>query len=427
MPQPSAPGEIHVVGAGPAGLSAALTAVSSGARVVVSERRGAAGARFHGDLQGIENWTTEADVLEELASIGIEPSFPLHPVREGLFFDPDGREYFYRSARPVLYLARRGPEKGSLDRALEEQARARGVTIRFGEHSARLPEGGIVAGGPRGADAISVGWVFETDMPDGIFAAMSEQLAPGGYAYLLVAGGRGTVASCLFRSFAREREYRERTVEFFQKRAGLRMREPIPFGGAGNTFVPATARQGRILFAGEAAGFQDSLWGFGIRIAILSGHLAARALLAGAPEQYDRLWRERLGGLLRASLVNRCLYGRLRDAGYRLLLRSIARSRDPRERLRKHYAESPPRRLFYPVARRLVVSARSDPVCPVGGCSRIWCRGHGPDRRSRRGGLPGLAEGAAHPAGLTGDGELLARADDESPHARVGRGDVPIS
>ena len=368
MLEPCAPGELHIVGAGPAGLSAALTAAAAGARAVVCERRGTVGARFHGDLQGIENWTSEVDVLDELASIGIEPSFPLHPVREGLFFGPDGREYFYRSARPVLYLARRGPEKGSLDHALEEQARARGVTVRFGEHSVRLPEGGIVAGGPRGADAISVGWVFDTDMPDGVFAAMSEQLAPGGYAYLLVAGGKGTVAACLFRAFRREREYRERTAEFFRQKAGLRMRQPIPFGGAGNLFVPATARQGKILFAGEAAGFQDSLWGFGIRIAVLSGHLAARALLAGAPEQYDRLWQDRLGGLLRASLVNRFLYGGLRDVGYRILLAGIARSRDPRSWLRKRYAESVPSRLFYPLARRLVPSARSEPVCPREDC-----------------------------------------------------------
>ena len=57
--------EIHISGAG---LAAALTIAKSGGKAIVHELKGAVGARFHGDFQGLENWTTSEDVLEELAA-----------------------------------------------------------------------------------------------------------------------------------------------------------------------------------------------------------------------------------------------------------------------------------------------------------------------------------------------------------------------
>jgi flavin-dependent dehydrogenase len=269
---------------------------------------------------------------------------------------------------------RRGPGPGTLDAALKQQALAAGVEIRFREPCARLPEGGIVAGGPRAADTIAIGYVFETDRADGIFAVLSDSLAPKGYAYLLICGGRGTVAACLFDDFHNERLYLERTVDFFRKQAGFAMRNPVRFGGAGNILLPRTARQGEILFAGEAAGFQDALWGFGIRIGMISGHLAARALLARSPESYDCAWRKRLGGLLRTSLVNRYAFARMGDRGYTRLMRSIARMRDARDWLFRHYSPSPAKLLLLPLARRAVRSRRGPPACAVPSCDCTWCR-----------------------------------------------------
>lgn len=49
----------------------------------------------------------------------------------------------------------------------------------------------------------------------------------------------------------------------------------------------------RVLLAGDAAGLADPFSGEGIRLAITSGRLAAKAILAGHPERYERLvfWR----------------------------------------------------------------------------------------------------------------------------------------
>jgi len=350
---------IEVAGAGPAGLAAAITAAQGGARVVVYERAMQVGTRFHGDFQGIENWTTREDALDELAAAGVEPTFPRVPIHRQVCIDRDGQQHIVRAAgeAPFYYLVRRGPGEGTLDRALRAQAEAADVEIRFGTPADALPNGGILTHGPRRGDAVAVGFLFETDMEDGVWAALGSDVAPGGYAYLLVHGGFGTLSVCVFSRFREARVFLQRTRALFTRVAGLRMRDPRPFGGVGTIAMPATARRGNVLLAGEAAGFQDPLWGFGIRNAILSGHLAARALLAGRPEEYDGAWRRRIGRPMRAAAVMRWFYGRLGDRGYRGLCRWLART-DARGALRFLYAPSAWKLALYPLLGRGMFAAR---------------------------------------------------------------------
>lgn len=340
---------VEIVGAGPAGLTAALTAASLGHHAVVYERGADAGGRFHGDFQGLENCTDPCDVLDEVSELGIAPDFERAPFRECVFWDSAGREYVVRSERPLFYLVRRGTEPGSLDQALKKQALEAGVEIRFGERLNELLERGIVALGPRRADAISTGYTFETDAPDGIYTVASDRFAPAGYAYLLNCAGRGTVAACMFRSFPSQGLGIERTVDFFREKAGLHMKNPRRFSGYARLYRRGSARQGNVLFAGEAAGFQDALFGFGMRYALLPGHFAARALLQGAPETYDRLWRRRFGRQLKISSVNRFLYEFLDDRGYTWLLRRISEASDARDWLRDYSGRGRLKSLLYPL------------------------------------------------------------------------------
>ncbi len=314
------------------------------------------------------------DVLEELQRIGIEPVFDHTPYREMVIFGPEGREHVYRSSEPFFYLVRRGPGIGTLDASLKEQAIAQGVEIRFRDPCHRLPDGGIVAQGPRGADAIAVGYVFETDSAEGAFGVVSDQLAPKGYSYLLVHKGRGTIASAIFQDYHHEKEYLEATVEFFRKTTGVKMTSERHFGGTGNFLVPRSARKENILFAGEAAGFQDALWGFGMRYAMLSGHLAGRALTESTPDKYDRLWRERFGGTLRAGIVNRYSFEKLGNFGYGRLLSLIDHHGSGRDWLRIHYGITFWKRLIYPIAHSAVRSSRKEAGCVMEGCDCTWCR-----------------------------------------------------
>lgn len=364
---------VTVVGAGPSGLACAIVLARAGRSVVVREWHKTVGARFHGDFQGLENWSDEQDILDELHDIGIDATFDCHPVHQGIAFDAWGVSYAVSSERPLYYLITRGSDAGSLDTSLLRQALDAGVEVRFNDRVHKIEGAAVLGIGPRIPDAIAVGYVFETDMPDGDWICFNNALAPLGYAYLLVHDGRGTVASCMFTGFKRQAEYVRRTVTYFQDRVGLRMRAQRPFGGFANFRLPRTAVQGGHLVVGEQAGFQDALAGFGMRYAFRSGALAARSLIEDV--DYTRLWRRELLPLLRTGTSNRFIFNTLGARGWRWALRDMSRS-DTGLRLRRLYRPSALTRLLFPIACLRYRSPLRDQSCDHLDCDCVWCR-HG--------------------------------------------------
>jgi hypothetical protein len=124
--------------------------------------------------------------------------------------------------------------------------------------------------------------------------------------------------------------------------------------------------------AGEQAGFQDTLWGFGMRFAIASGALAARSLLEGA--DYDTLWRRELRPWLRTSVVNRALYESLGNGGYASFLCRQEQVGDTRRFFRRLYRPAWFKRLLLPWACARYRSRRHDASCDHVDCTCIWCR-----------------------------------------------------
>jgi flavin-dependent dehydrogenase len=144
---------IRILGAGPAGLAAAIVLAKAGRAVEVYERRARVGARFHGDYQGLENWSTKADALAELQKLGIETSFPHTRMPTLRIYNP---RLAYRAVRPprdLFCLVKRGSDPDTLDAALERQALVAGARIHF-EQTLPEPEADIVATGPRGVRAV---------------------------------------------------------------------------------------------------------------------------------------------------------------------------------------------------------------------------------------------------------------------------------
>ena len=369
---PRTPDEpVTVVGAGPAGLACAIALARSGRKVVVREWHRHVGSRFHGDFQGLENWSNERDALDELRAAGIATDFEYHPMREGVAFDARGQRYALRSEQPLFYLVRRGQQDESLESALLRQAIAVGAQVHRVDRVDTISGSAVLATGPRRADAIAVGYLFETAMPEGSWLVLDDRLAPLGYAYLLVHRGRGTIATCMFTGFKHQAEHLERTVAFFRKHTGLDMQNPTQFGGFANFRLPRTAMQGGHPVVGEQAGFQDALAGFGMRYALRSGLLAARSILEGL--DYPSLWRRELLPLLRMGIVNRFIFNTVGEPGRRMALRHLTHG-DTRVVLRRAYQPSVPRRLLFPIAHLRYRAPLRDKSCDHVDCRCVWCQ-----------------------------------------------------
>ncbi len=153
-------------------------------------------------------------------------------------------------------------------------------------------------------------------------------------------------------------------------------------GPAGLAVAITLAHAGRKVIVHEAykevghrfdGDFQDTLWGFGMRLAISSGVLAAQSLLNG--EDYDTLWQRELKPLMETSVVNRALYSMVGNRGYSWCLRLQISRPNLRESLRRQYQPSLLKRLLEPWAQRRYTSLRKDVSCNHIDCHCIWCRG----------------------------------------------------
>ena len=382
-----------VIGAGPAGLVAAMTLARARRSVRVYEKAESVGHRFAGDFQGLENWSSSVDALERLDRMGIEPSFAHRPFHEVTFYDRALRPVHARSQQPLFYLVRRGPGAGSLDRGLLDQARGAGAEVLLGRRAEHALRGDIVATGPRYADGIATGYVFPTSLEDQAHCIVSEDLAPAGYAYLLIWDGKATLATCSFRKTSDWKEARRRTVETFTRLIpNLDVGEARPFTGYGSVFgrTGFEDEAGR-LFVGEAAGLQDPEWGFGMWYAMESGSLAARSLIDDFDYAYqaEKSFRHRR----EVALFNRLMFERLPGAFVPCLLRRRASSPDLLRELRQHWAPN--------IAKSTIAAAslsrfsrtrldHPDRACHATTCNCVWCTHgttDGADHEGCRGGV----------------------------------------
>lgn len=339
---------IRIAGSGPAGLTAAINLAKGGRRVEVFEKRPDSGRRFRGDLQGLDNWSVIGNISDQLGEMGLRINFDCTPFT-ALTVTNVAKVWHFTLPRPAFYLVKRGSAPGCLDQGLKEQALELGVTIHYNRPLADA-DADIVATGPRPHHlfALDKGIVFNTSMANGAYGLVDNGAAFRGYAYLLVVNGYGCICTVLFDAFHDIRRCLDETKLIFAKLIPLDIQNPRPAGGMGTFAFPARFRLGTTLYAGEAAGLQDLLWGFGMRSAITSGYLAAQSLMNG--EDYQQKAQRFFNPRLKASLVNRYLWEKVGRYSYAMIMDRIDGARDPLAFLHSFYNYNQLQRLFYPFA-----------------------------------------------------------------------------
>jgi flavin-dependent dehydrogenase len=317
---------IRIAGAGPSGLAAAIALARAGRAVEVHEAKRDVGTRFIGDLQILEAASEAEPVPEFLDRIGIEPNFYFRPVTTATFYDHRGASRTIRSSAPYGFFIRRGSEEGTLDRGLLAQAQRAGVRVIFNSRL-KADEADIVATGPAAPDGLAREMTWHTADAERVEVFFNHLLSPGGYSYFFILDGVATFGCAIVADFKKIDEYFEHSLAAAQRANPFEIPAETRTGYSYMNFhLKDRATKGDSRYVGEAAGFQDYLFGLGIRYALTSGWLAAQSILEN--RDFDELWRATLGTKQQTSLVNRFLYEAGGNRGLSMFVKQAARAKD---------------------------------------------------------------------------------------------------
>jgi flavin-dependent dehydrogenase len=344
--------KMKILGAGPSGLSAAINLAKAGYKVDIFEKNRDVGGRFYGNLQGLENWSDKRDALEILKEMNIEINFDCNPFSE-LTFSNGSKIWDIKFNKLMFYLVKRGSIPGSLDQGLKEQALKLGVNIHF-ERTMPEEQADIIAIGPNPKEACGIdkGIVFKTKMKDVAICLIDNNAAFKGYSYLLVTNGYGCMCTVLFDKFEKINGCFVETKKIFSNLIDLDMQNPKTAGGIGCFSNRNIFQKENRLYVGEAAKLQDALWGFGIKIAITSGFLAAKSIINN--ENYEKLAKKYFRRKLNAGIVNRFIWEKLVINNPSFFLDRIYNSKNILNRLYSFYNFNIFQRLIYPYALKYI-------------------------------------------------------------------------
>ena len=312
--------EVSILGGGIAGLTAAINLKYAGLDVVVHERKQFCGKHTR-DFQFLENWTGEQDSLVTLRSLNIRTDFYAKPCHVLEVLSPALKQCTKRTSRPFMYLVKRGPVEGSMDRALQKQAVDAGIPIVFNSEFDK-EKVDIIATGKQVPTFIAAGVTFRFDHPDKILVLFDDSLSRSIYSYFVVNDNIGQIVSINPVGDIGHRDRFNRTVERFEEIVGFKLPgETHRFAAPASLYYSNRAKINHQYYAGEAAGFQDCLAGFGMMYAAKSGFLVADSIVGN--DDYDRRWRTGLLKPMKVSRINRLLFERLSNKGYEKLVKLL--------------------------------------------------------------------------------------------------------
>jgi hypothetical protein len=236
--------------------------------------------------EGIRNYGT-IDALQEVQAVGFDLE-PFGIVQRTIRASPKFRNVLHG---PAYYLFMRGREPHTVDQILYTRAKGAGAKFHFGR-SLEPSEADIVATGPTKDrfNILGAGYTFTEEgshlEPDTVYALLDNLVAPGGYLVITPGLGFHSIYSVSWTELRFEKliALTKAAFEIPWIRSILGTSHWVSKINGRACFVRdpiEKAVRGSSLMVGEAGGFQDAIAGFGFRYAVLTGALAARALMDG--------------------------------------------------------------------------------------------------------------------------------------------------
>ncbi len=313
------------MGAGLSGLAAATTLAKAGIEVHVHDIREDSGKRFDGDFQALENWSMDADFFDQLRSWGYDPSeFKATEFSVVDLIHPDDEISKTQTPGIAYRIVERGTSDHTIDQGFKRMAIAAGANLHY-KSRVKEEDCQIIACGPKGTSAVAYGEIFNTKHPNHIAFQMNDKLAPGSYSYLIIIDGVGLICTCLWRKQKGSDRFLNETIAWYQDKYPEIDMEPIKrVGGKGDFTINKNYFQDGRYYVGESGGLQDFMWGFGMRMAVWSGHLAAEDILGNC--NYEKEVRKQLMPYVRTSVANRFLMNRVGDRTFKFMCKSWMRN-----------------------------------------------------------------------------------------------------
>lgn len=312
---------IIISGAGLAGLTAAINLAQAGYKVRVYEKKRFVGQHSRETVQMLPNWFFKEDVIEELERCNLKINW-LNKIEQIEIYLGKGKIIFYSQRIPIGYTVLRGGEN-SLERDLMQQAEEKGVSIIVGKESSVRPD--VVATGSSKVLTIGYGQVyrgkFEPNETKVFFS--SSHSSSVGYTYLFP-HNQELATFKISKRVDENVDLKKNLKKLRQKYLSKELKEEnflYEFGTERSFSIPKTAVSKGSFLVGEAAGFQDELFRFGMRYAIISGYLAAKAIVENL--DYDRLWKRRFKKEFEKTARARKVFCDFRQEGFNLLPKNL--------------------------------------------------------------------------------------------------------
>ncbi len=320
--------KIKILGAGISGLTTAIILAKNGFEVEIFEKRQRIGSFFERDVHSLRNYDYDHDIIKKYKSLGIEITNS-YPIFRELRFSPSLKCIeIYSEKKPMFYNFLRGyKDEKSFDLELYKKAKKIGVKFHFGK-TLNTAQADVIATGSSSVKGVGYGAhysnVSELD-PNSLYIFLDNRYSDKGYCYIVPFYNEASVVITSTQKLSKK-EMKAKYNSLVQENPVIKKIlknskfENEIFGYAYYD-LPKTAIKENKLYVGEAAGFLDAAMGFGTHYAIISGYLAAIALIEN--KNYDELWKNWFGDELKEKYLRRLVTEKMENNDYELVIESL--------------------------------------------------------------------------------------------------------